>query len=211
MVVLAGAVVLDEVAFRAWFETDYLRWYLANGFVISLVFGFVTLAWGDLNKMTHLISAHPLEYAAAWLRLGGLPPTALATVLRPAGRPQPPDPASETADVPADAEVPTGLWVDGLLTAFFAVSFVVACFAWLLVAVPLQYFIYLLTGAPAREAYTSRVRVWFRLTPMEFHIEEALKADRMPDNATESGFFLKPVSFTAAITAAVLFAVSKVL
>ena len=72
--------------FRTWLATDYFRWYLTNGALISIVFGFVTLAWGDLNKMTTLISAHPVEYVAAWVRLGALPPLAWSTMLNPETR-----------------------------------------------------------------------------------------------------------------------------
>jgi hypothetical protein len=253
LLVLLGLVLLNELAFRAWFGADYLRWYLNNGAVLSLVFGFVTLAWGDLNKMTHLISAHPLEYAAAWLALGALPPLAFATLLRPEGRemwrnrrrmvraraelqrqqrelaslpglseelrqqlataspPQPPGPTADIDKDSADADAPTGLWVDFVLTAFISVAFVLGYVTWLLIVVPLQYFVYLMSGAPAREATASRARVWYRFTPREIHIEEAWKSDEMPEGATESGFSLKPVSFTATITAALLFAVSKLL
>ena len=37
---------LNELAFRTWLDTDYLRWYLENGFVIGLVFTIlIALRW----------------------------------------------------------------------------------------------------------------------------------------------------------------------
>ena len=55
----AGLIAADELVVRALFGTDYLSWYLANGATLSLVVAFVTLAWGDLNEIPTLISAHP--------------------------------------------------------------------------------------------------------------------------------------------------------
>ncbi len=249
---IVGVSLLNELVFRTWLATDYFRWYLANGALISIVFGFVTLAWGDLNKMTTLISAHPVEYLAAWVRLGALPPLAWSTMLNPetrntwrergrmrraqaelqrqqqelladpalsdeltsrivAGAPQAAgvDPATPGSDV--EGEDPTGLWVDFLFTAVIAFAFVIAYVIWLVVVVPIQYFVYLVAGAPAREAISSGARVWYRISPREIHIEEAWKTDTMPDDATESGFFQRPVGFTATVAAAVLFTVSRVL
>jgi hypothetical protein len=78
LVLLGGLAALDWLVFRAWFDSDYLRWYLKNGALIAIVFGLVTLAWGDLNKVTGLVSAHPLEYLASCLVLGTLPSLAFS-------------------------------------------------------------------------------------------------------------------------------------
>ena len=81
LVLLGGLAVVDWLVFRTWFDSDYLRWYLKNGALIAIVFGLVTLAWGDLNKVTGLVSAHPLEYLASCLALGTLPSLASAAQL----------------------------------------------------------------------------------------------------------------------------------
>jgi hypothetical protein len=73
LLLLGGLAALDWLVFRALFDSDYLRWYLENGSLIGIVFGLVTLAWGDLNKLTGLVSAHPLEYLATCVALGTLP------------------------------------------------------------------------------------------------------------------------------------------
>jgi hypothetical protein len=71
--VVGALIELNTIAFRTLFDTDYLRWYLANGTVIGITFGLITVAWGDLNKMTGLISAHPHDYVATCITLGVLP------------------------------------------------------------------------------------------------------------------------------------------
>lgn len=259
LAVLVGVALLNELVFRTWLDTDYPRWYLDNGAVIGFVFTLVTLAWGDINRIRLLVSANPLEYAAASLELLTAPLSSLGAMLRPdrpewqaerkmeeahrqlertlpelrrgmeklAADPRLPEefrrryaeslaelPAPEPAeseDAPAEPViVPWGLPViDIVLAMLFALAFVLAALAWLLLVVPLQYFVYLVTGAPARVACASPTRAWVKSEEKGSIISEALKSDALPAGAIESGFTARPVTFTAAITTAVLFAVSQ--
>jgi len=249
LVLLGGLAVLDWLVFRAWFDSDYLRWYLENGALIAIVFGLVTLAWGDLNKVTGLVSAHPLEYLASCLALGTLPSLAAAAQLESgrsqarseelraarmelsrqldelAGSTQLSDemkqrfaalsgeagPSHEYVAATSEPDVtPRGLGlVDVVLGVLFGPAFLLVFVAWLLVVAPLQFVVNLAAGAPARLALASPARAWYRITPHEIHVEEALKSDSVPEGATESGFSAKPVTFTAAIASALLFAVSR--
>jgi hypothetical protein len=242
-------VVLDWLVFRTWFDSDYLRWYLKNGSLIAIVFGLVTLAWGDLNKVTGLVSVHPLEYLASCVGLGTLPSLASAAQLK-SGRSQArseelgaarmelsrqleelagssqlnnelkqrlaaisQEAGPRTESVAATTELgvtPKGLGpVDVVLGSLFAYAFILVFVAWLLVVAPLQFVVNLAAGAPARLALASPARAWSRITPHEIHVEEGLKSDSVPEGATESGFSAKPVTFTAAIASALLFALSR--
>ena len=82
LVVVGGVVAVNEVIFRILLDTSYVRWYLANGALITLAAGLLTFAWGDVNKLTGLISAHPLEYTAGCLALVGLPLFGFGSLLR---------------------------------------------------------------------------------------------------------------------------------
>jgi hypothetical protein len=105
---------------------------------------------------------------------------------------------------------PKGLGlVDVLLGSLFGPALLLVFVAWLLVVAPLQFVVNLAAGAPARLALASPARAWYRITSQEIHVEEALKSDAVPEGATESGFSAKPVTFTAAIASALLFAVSR--
>jgi hypothetical protein len=258
LAVLVGVVLLNELAFRTWLDTDYFRWYLDNGAVIGFVFTLVTLAWGDINRNGLLISANPLEYAASSLMLVTVPWFSLAAMIRPdrkvwkaerdfeeaqrqwkeqlpeARRAMEQLAAStsseevkrmatewvaqslalelpDSEDTPAPGIVPTGLpVVDILLALLFALAFVLASIAWLLLVVPVQYFVYLVTGAPARVASASPTRATVDIEGTRTTFGEDLKSDPLPKGAIESGFTAKPVSFTAAITTAVLFVASQV-
>src|SRR6266511_3194525 len=81
LVLIGVLIALDELLFRVLLDSDYLHWYLANGALIGVVFALVTFAWGDLNKLTHLISAHPRAYAASCIALWTLPGFGLAALL----------------------------------------------------------------------------------------------------------------------------------
>jgi hypothetical protein len=265
LAVLVGVVLLNELAFRTWLNTDYLRWYLDNGAVIGFVFTLVTLACGDINRDRLLISANPIEYGASSLTLLTAPWSSLAAMIEPdrkawqaqreleqahhqlgqaqrqfeeslpelrrvvqqlvANAPHdearrraaeaiaqiPASKPSDSEDTPAETEiVPTGLpVVDILLAMLFALAFWLATLGWLLLIAPVQYFVYLATGAPARVACASPARTWVKSEEKHTIISEALKSNAMLKGAIESGFTAKPVSFTAAITTAVLFAVSQ--
>lgn len=255
LAVIGGLVALNGLVFSAWLDTEYVRWYLDNGAAITLVFGLVTLAWGDLNSQTGLISAHPAEYVGASLGVVGVPWFALSAMGRPArkeraglwpmeatllekkdelrqtaGDPTLPaerrqaalhllgrietiesaHPEGEEESRKQEAEPPTGLPVlDFLLSALFSLAFLLACVAWLFVIAPLQYFVYLVTGAPARAACASPTRAWFRQVKGGGEVAQASKQSDLPEGAVESGFSARPVSLTAAITAGVLFAVSQ--
>jgi hypothetical protein len=78
---LAVLIALDELAFRALLGVDYLRWCLENGALIGAGLALLTFAWGDLNKLTDLIDAHPLIYVRACVNLFPLSGTALSTAL----------------------------------------------------------------------------------------------------------------------------------
>jgi hypothetical protein len=194
----AALIAADELVLRALFGTHYLSWYLANGAIVSLLVAFVTLAWGDLNDVPGLISAHPLQYAAAHVALCVLPSQSLAAILAPRRRDRP-----ETA--------PIGLpVVDAILTVAVTIVLLAAFVAFILVVAPIQYFVYLVAGAPGREAYASPERAWYRIGAREILVESGPRTDELPAGADESAYTGRPVTFTAAIASALLFATQQV-
>jgi hypothetical protein len=85
LAVIAGLIAVDTVVFRIAFDSNYAHWYLENGALIGIVFGLLTLAWGDLNRMTTLISAHPHEYVSTCFRLAVLPELGAAALIETRG------------------------------------------------------------------------------------------------------------------------------
>jgi hypothetical protein len=110
--------------------------------------------------------------------------------------------------------------IDLVVTWLFMLSFGAALLAWAVLIAPLQYWVNLLCGAPAREALASSKTLYLAESP---HRNEFLLASKNPDEpeerelenirkdakVTEIGFATKPVSFTSGIATAVLFGVSQ--
>jgi hypothetical protein len=195
---LAGLVAADELVLRALFGTHYLSWYVANGAILSTVVAFVSLAWADVNELHGLISAHPIQYAAAHVTLCVLPSRSLAAILAPRGAARP-----ETA--------PIGLpFLDAILAAVVTVLVLAALVAFILVVAPIQYFVYLVAGAPGREACASPERAWYRIGPSDVVVGAGPRTDELPPGADESAYTGRPVTLTAAVASALLFATQQV-
>jgi hypothetical protein len=101
--------------------------------------------------------------------------------------------------------------VDAVVSMIIVVGLYVALAAWVLLVAPAQYFVYLVAGAPAREALASPRRLWLRVTPGETEFATDSKLNAVPEDASESGFTAKPVTFTAALAAVLLFALDQII
>jgi hypothetical protein len=108
--------------------------------------------------------------------------------------------------------VPIGLgYLDFVITLAFAIVLALGMVAWLVLVVPAQYFVYLIAGAPAREALASPRRAWVRVTRGQIEIVRAPKQQEIPDGYSESGISAKPITLTASLAAIILFALSQLL
>jgi hypothetical protein len=108
--------------------------------------------------------------------------------------------------------VPIGLgYLDFVITLAFALVLALGMIAWLVLVVPAQYFVYLVAGAPAREALASPRRAWVKVTRGQIEIVRAPKQQDIPDGYSESGISAKPITLTASLAAIILFALSRLL
>jgi hypothetical protein len=180
---LIGSVAANWLAFRA-LDSNYLEWYLANGFYITFFVSTLALVWEELPARESLLSAHPRNYLAGCLAvLSGLF-FSMSVFLRnfggedftsatendegnPAGDHDPErDLGTEASTVEevqgSQATVPS-VGCFALLFDTFAVLFewlvvmmvmvilFLAALGWVLVVAPVNYFLNLATGAPARQ------------------------------------------------------------
>jgi hypothetical protein len=205
---LGLAVLLALAALNVlWFSLaggDYFEWFLDNGALVALVFGVVTTAV-DLDRNPGLIAADPLGFEIGVIRVFLELSTSLWGLF---GAPRS-DRALEQAGL---TEVQTRFrsrLVDYLLSNLFMLVLGAAMLAWALVIAPLQYFVNLLCGAPARVALASRTTT-YRVQRSPSHTEYVNAPKDTPEiDGTELTFAARPVSFTAAIAAAFLFALSR--
>jgi hypothetical protein len=140
LALLVGLVAADWHAFR-WWGGDYGAFWLRSGPVIGLATAALGWAWGGLDRHAGLISADPLAYAGSAAQAAGLPFVVMGGHLRrDFGRSSP-------------------KLVDLLLALPLTLLFAVGVLAWLVLIAPMQYFAFLVFGAPARIILASRYRV----------------------------------------------------
>ncbi len=182
LLLLLGMCAVNQLIFTRWFDTSYFGWYLANGSVIGLTTSIVSLAWGDINRHIGLISAHPLNYVGSNLQLAGLPMYEMGTRLR----------TRKGWGAGADTLIAS------LVTAFLAGAILL----WVQIVVPVQYFVYLLCGAPGRVFHGSRDRVAARLVHGARLEVLAFGPGEEPQAGWwEAGLGGKPVALTGIVTA----------
>jgi hypothetical protein len=108
--------------------------------------------------------------------------------------------------------VPIGLgYLDFVITLAFALVLAFGMVAWLVLVVPAQYFVYLIAGAPAREALASPRRAWVKVNRGQIEILTAPKQQDISDEYSESGISARPITLTASLAAIILFALSRLL
>jgi hypothetical protein len=194
LAIVSGLVIVNQWAFRSWFETGYFRWYLANGTLIGFTTTIASLTWGDLNKHSGLISAHPLEYLGSCLQLVGLPLIALGGHLE-----------SNSGD--SKARNPFDL----LLTMPMVLILVIAMLIWLVVVAPFLYFVYLLCGAPARTFSDSTRNLIARLNDTELEVKVLAEGEAVPSGWWYASLTQKPVAMTNLFVALFFFSLRGLL
>ena len=179
LAILLALLVVDQWIFSTWFKTTHLNWYLANGALIGLVSSITSMAWGDINKHIGLISHHPFDYIGACFQLAGLPIYTLGTHLR-----------SNKSGHEQQAIFDLILTIPILL---FLVGMVVV---WLVVIVPLQYFLYLVCGAPARILSQSKRQPIAQLKGTQLKINEICSDEKVPEGWWSASIHQKPIAIT---------------
>jgi hypothetical protein len=146
-------VAIDSWLFRKWFRTSYFDWYIANGAFISVTASLFAVVWKNLNENRGLIAADPRLFLSANLELIGIQGQIIGHQLSEGGaKLQANTSLSASLDSPRGGGVPFSDLFDGAASLVAALVMVSAFTVWFVAVVPLQYFIVLLAGAPARLA-----------------------------------------------------------
>jgi hypothetical protein len=133
LLLIIGLIFLNRWLFRIWFDIDYIRWYLDNGALFSIVFGFVGLAGAKPDESIGLISLNPARYLEAVFDLTTWPLLA----------------ASEALD---SSQYGRSL-ANSLLLVPLSFILLGGVILFLIVGAPLQYFIHAVCGAPGRAVH----------------------------------------------------------
>jgi hypothetical protein len=171
-------IVANQLTLSIVFETSYVGWYLRNGAIISLVFAFVTVGWGDLNRFPGLISADPIEQLATMSTIYVLPQKSFVTLLGPSDsdvvRAQHREwRVSYGLKVPRTSAIRSSVLAaidraEHTIAVMFSAGLVLLCYLWIVAVFPLQYFVYLIAGAPARLALRASNTVAYKVADEPF-------------------------------------------
>jgi hypothetical protein len=181
---IIGMTVLNSWFFARWLGTSYVSWYLAHGALLGLVSALIALAWGDLNRHVGLISAHPLDYVAAYVQLAGLPLSELSAHL---------------AGAPSAAGLREHF--DRVLASGLAALLCAAIVLWIVIIVPAQYFIYLMCGAPGRVFAASQRRIGAHVSERRLHTRVIEGGENLPEGWWEANLASRPVTATGIFAA----------
>lgn len=185
LILLITVIGLNYWGFVNFLGENYFQWYLSVGPFIGLAIAIIAAAFGNLEKHAGLISAHPLDYLGASLQACGLPIYVLGTHLKS---------SSSFHLFPA---------------IFLAVMATVAMIAWLILVVPLQYFVYLVCASPARVALRSSTSVIARFRGHKLELGEQSASAPLPEGWWDASMRDRPVVLTNAFSAALLFLADK--
>lgn len=141
--IIIGLILLNRWIFAALFDTDYLLWYINNGSLIGLGITFVSLASENFKKDIDAISVNPGIYAAAYFKYLAIIYFDFGTYMR--------------------LNKGVIFFFDTLLALAWDVLILGATLLWIVIVVPLQYFVFLLCGAPARMFHPDGYQAYDRI------------------------------------------------
>jgi hypothetical protein len=207
-------VGIDFLIFRV-FKSDYFDWYLKNGTAIGLVTAIATLAWGDLDRNHWLISSNPRLYMASILLVVGTPFKSLGGQLAAIGNWVG---SLGNKFKKLGQEIQLGrkkvsilefrdfmfLW-DTIFAILFLILFMGLITVWILIVVPIQYFVFLICGSLPRLILQSPYRYILNFDPPKFQIKQIKKKEVTPESWWDVGFATKPVRFAALLSSLFLF------
>lgn len=200
-------------------ELNLWHWYLENGGVITLIFGILVIAV-NLDDHPQVLAADPLGYVGALMNIGTEIFAAWSAAL-----------AFPMSDRELNGSQMSFLQsrfrlirVDRFITILVAGITYIAFWAWLWFVGPLNYFGFLLCGAPARQALstgrevrkTAHVR-GLGSTMGAVGVDTTLLVGLRSNEAETSGdgtrisLAARPVAYTTALLALVLFGLAAIL
>ncbi len=184
LAVILALCLLNQWLFSVFFGISYLGWYVKNGAIIGLVTTVASMSWGDLEKNSGMINPHPVEYLSSCMLQVGLPIYTLGTQWK----------------ISKDRR-PRSVGFDQMLEVILNLVLTLAMVGWLVCIVPLQYFVYLLCGAPARSLAQSGFVPVARMDYDGLVVKEIKKGEAIPAGYWNASFDAsKPLKITALYT-----------
>ncbi len=193
VLVLLSLCILNSWLFSQLFNNSYLAWYVNAGPVIGLVTTVAAVVWGGFDKEPGLISKNPYKYIGSYLLLTALTLFSLATII----------------DTKNHSKRPSLL--DHILGLFFSFILIITIFIWLLIIVPFQYFVFLISGAIPRLSLNASTQLVAWFAGSQLNVAEHSKSEEVSNGRWIAMFANQPFKVTSAFSIALLFLLRQVL
>jgi len=180
LLALLALCAIDYFLFRAVWAINYLDWYRHAGPAIGLATAVFSAAWGSMDRNAGLISADPRHFGGACLQVAGLPIMVFGGHLK---------------------HQPRFHVLDWLFGVPLIVAFALGGIAWLVLIAPLQYFVFLVCGAPSRLALRSTYRLDAAMDGSQLVYLEQTSVAKAPSGSWDASLRDKPVVLAAAFSA----------
>ena len=177
--VLLLLISLNWWVFAQWLDRNYWQWYMNTGKFIGIGLSVTSMVWGRMGDHPGLISKNPLTYIGSYLQLAGLPLFTLGTHLR----------GKNDADP-----------FDKIVTVVMTIVVTAALGLYLIALVPLQYFLFLLVGAPARTLNQSTQMVAAKLVGSNLEVKTVDRTAQMESGWWEASMAEEPVELTGLLS-----------
>ena len=187
---MAFLVALEHVVSLLWLHQPYWRLYVKYGSEIGLIVAILGAGAESEEELAGRVSASPSSYLSASFAWTG---SFLAAAFNTTGGRKRPLPAGVRT------------WpLDGFVSGLLILPVWLLLWAWLLLVAPIQYFVTLVAGAPARRALATR-------PDMVAREESPTPSGGVKTRALSLGFDRAPFATTQAFAAALLFVLDKTL
>ena len=209
LLILLALVLSNYLIFR-YMGSNYFSLYFRYGSYICLGLTLLTL-FADLDKNRDLISLNPFRYVTASWWLVGVPLYALGSDIKNTPEVAPAEPlATNVWDQALQLARSLASLIDLFVNGAFALLFILLALVWFLIAVPLQYFVFIICGAPARALSKSKRRVIYKINETGMRLRDLPANEPVPHGAMEATYNIKPVRLTSAIAALALWVLWRV-
>ena len=177
--ILLLLITLNWWVFDRWLDRNYWEWYMNTGKFIGVGLSVTSMVWGKMGEHPGLISKNPLTYMGSYLQLAGLPIFTLGTHLR----------GKNDADA-----------FDKLVTILMVFIVTASMGIYLIALVPLQYFLFLLVGAPARTLGQSSQMVAAKFAGSALEVKAIDRTEKMESGWWQASMSEEPVELTGLLS-----------
>lgn len=206
LAIFVGLILLNRWIFATLFGIDYLIWYISKGSLISLGITFISLVAKEFKKDIDTVSANPLTYLATYLRYPSIAWYMFATLMhentglgeKTGEQKTVNEKKDELGDAQPSFDPVSALWhlIDSLLLLIWAAVLFMGVILWVVVVVPLQYFVFLICGAPARYFQATNFQVVVVKKDEKLTLTYIKGSEKIPENGQVVGLGIEPLPLT---------------